>query len=93
MCGRSLWHDVGHQALAAAGVLVGLDNRLAHPRMATERRLDLARFDTEPPYLHLAVPPAQQLQYTSLTPARRSPVAYIRDPGAPSESGTNRSAV
>ena len=85
--------DAGDEPLTVGAIFLGDDGGLADPGHERDRGLDFGKLDAEAAHLHLAVSPAQQLQHASLAPPRRSPVAYIRDPGLPCGSGRNRSAV
>ncbi|CAM5471803.1 hypothetical protein SANTM175S_01702 [Streptomyces antimycoticus] len=62
-------HDVGGEVLVTGGVLAGDDDRLGHPLVVGQHRLDLTRFDTEATDLHLVVRPAHELQLTGAVPA------------------------
>ena len=53
-------HDVGHQALLAGHVLARDDGRLAHRRVAAQRRFDLARLDPVAAHFHLRIDPPQE---------------------------------
>ncbi len=48
-------------------------NRLRHPRLRNQQRLDLARLDPEPAQLHLRVRPPQELQHSVPAPSRQVP--------------------
>ena len=85
--------NAGDESLTVGSILLGDDRRLADSWPRADRGLDFGEFDAEAPNFHLAVSAAQQLEDSSLRHRARSPVAYIRDPGPPCGSGTNRSAV
>ena len=65
----------------------------APPRMPRQHRLDLARLDAEAAQLHLLIARPRNSSVPSARQRARSPVRYIRLPGAPNGSATNRSAV
>ena len=72
----------------------GDDGGLGDAGRAVQRRLDLAGLDAEAADLDLVVGAAQVLEPCRRAVQRaRSPVRYIRLPGAPNGSATNRAAV
>ena len=86
-------NNIANQPLAPGAVLARNHRSLRNIPMPNQRSLDLARLDPEPAHLHLRIRTPQELQHPVTTPARKSPVRYIRLPAAPNGSATNRSAV
>ena len=72
----------------AAGV--GDDGRLPHARVTGDNGLDLAELDPEAADLDLVVGAAEELELPPSRQRTRSPVRYIRAPGGPNGSATNR---
>ncbi len=70
VCGRGA-HQVSHQALVPRRVLAHQHHRLAHARLASERRLDLPQLDAEAPHLDLVIQPAQILDVAVRQQARQ----------------------
>ncbi len=86
-------HDVGDQAPVAGPVLADDDRRRPDRRVGGEDRLDLTGLDAETADLHLVVGAADNSSRPSAVRRTRSPVRYMRSPGAPDGQATKRSAV
>ena len=75
-------------------VAAHVGDRRRHVAVREQRRLDLAEFDAEAADLHLEVGAARGTRAGRRAVQRtRSPVRYIRCPGAPNGLATKRSAV
>ncbi len=85
---------VHHEPPVPRNVLAHDGDGLGDPRVAGRRAGDFAGFDALAAQLDLVVGAAEVLQFSPRASTRtRSPVRYIRAPGPPAGSGTNRSAV
>src|ERR1043166_5081800 len=72
-------NDVAHQSLLASRIRACDDDRLAHPVMLPEHRLNLAQLDAEAAYLHLQVAAPERLDATvrRVSPNVASPIYMI----------------
>ena len=74
--------DVADQALLAGLVLPRDDRGLRDGRVGGQHGLDLAGLDPEPADLDLLIRPAREHQLAVVVQRARSPVRYMRAPGA-----------